>query len=1228
MNEFEKSLPPLLERQLTEVLVRYRRLRLLRAAARFSVLLAVALLILGISLWLGAPLAVALTLVALLALGAAGYCFGPVLIHPAEMREIAMHIDRHYPALHDSLLSAVSMTGNAENIPSAWMLENFLADTQRNVKGVALDSFINSREYRMLVGAVSVCGAVLVVGGLIAIWNLGYIRSAANGETVAGLISFTVEPGNVVVQPGENQIIWVTSPDTHATRHIFWEQNGIAQRAVMSASSTPEVAFHTFQSLQDHVRYQVRVGTSASAWFEIKVSRPPAIESIQLEYEYPAYLGMTPKVVPFGGDIAAVEGTHVTVRVETNKVLAAATFVRNGGEEVPLVPVGETLWETELTLDSSGTYYIALLDEAGERNPVPEEFDIDVQPDNPPAIRVRFPRGDSEVLPLEEVPFAFEVEDDFGIADYGIEYAIAGREPVRLALNNGSDLAQQIAGDHLLALEGMGLNGGDLITWTVWATDKKPNRESYEVTGDPFFLEVRPYVRRYRELISNGGGAAGQQAGQDLLEAQRNVVVALHNLRKESRTLQEEAYGERRTRIGDAQTDVITRLSESIGRAAPEQQAIGREALQAMEDVGAALVSAIWPIPDKGLGEGYGSAQRALQLMLKLEPDLRTVARTQGQGGGGGGGGGAQEEIDALEMSKRKDYQEDARTGAEEAAANEELRKALDDLARRQEILNDDLGKLLSEDEKSLDELERQRRLERLQEEQARQLERLDALANQLNQSGMDPEQRQQTREAMDEARRAMESSMESAREERLQQARAAGSRAAQQLAAAESGLDSLTREAARERMAALEEALRGISERHEAISAETQSLKAAQAAPGVAGEPEVIERMEQLKSDKEALARAAEEMLVEAGGLSDQMRENQELLSRKLGDWARRTSRTGVVEEMEESIPWVDWGIWDAVQNSENQVQRKLDVAAESLEALERYLPGDPEDDVARALDMLRGLEPADTSPPGEEESGQASADGDESQSASEQSGAADGEAEGPGEAEAPPGSAGSPDGSSDGAQAARPAESNRGQAGAPASSAPGEGSQDGAPQGEEGLEGSSGGTGANEDESLAANVPADGEAPSGAPGEGAENGPRGTGGGMQSADTSAGGGIRALDEFFGRDASNWRPALRDAAALLPRASEVRGDLEQVEMEIGRMQRAFKNEKKLPDVAEFEQVIRRPLMDSIATLEALIQARESGEQPWLEDEGEVPGQYVDRVAEYFRLLSEQTVAP
>ena len=1198
MTDFEHSLPPLLEQELSRILRRYRAVRLLRAGARFVFFLlpAVALFAGVVLLELPVPAPLLLSGLALVMAALAVYCFGTLFTHRVNLRDIARHIDRNHPELQDRILSAVVLTeSERDGTPSsAWMLEHFLAETQHHVKGVPLDNFMNPREGRLLLGAVALCVAACLAGVLAAGWKLGYLRSAFGGGYGRGAVEFRVEPGDATVQPGENQMVWVTSPDIDSTKYIYWEQGGQEQRAVLQASSSPEMTFYTFVALQEGLRYRVRVADAESEQYAIRVNRPPDVEAIQLEYTYPGYLDLEAKVVPYAGEIAAVEGTEVTVRVEANKALESARLVRDVGSEVPLEPLGDNLWQASFVLDVPDRYHVALLDELGEENPAPEEYPIRVYPDNPPEIQVRFPRGDSEVLALEEIPLAFNVKDDFGVADYGVEYTIAGHEPIRLALNTGADVLQQVTGGHLLALEELGVTSGDLITWSVWAKDRKPGRSDYEIAGDPFFLEVRPYIRRFRERVSQGGPAGQRHIDED----QRTVVIAIYNLRKTAMGLGEEEYGEQESRIRETQVGIRNDTAGALARADAAQQRIGQEAIGAMKAVESAFDAAVWPDPMAALGEALAEAQRAMHLLMRLEPELRQVTRAEGQGGGGGGGG--QQEIDELEMAKRKDYQEEAATGAEQVAEQEALRKSLEDLARRQEILNDDLGKLLSEDKKDLEAEEKKRQLERLQEEQARQLERLDELMNQVDSSSMEAGQKQAAREALQQARRNMERGMESARREELQQARSAGSRAAQHLSDAESGLDQLTREGARQRFAALEEALRSLGERQTGIQEETKSLKDAQTAPGVEGQEALTSRAEELRAEKQAVAEAATEMLNEAGGLSDQLRANQELLSRKLGDWARQTSRAGVVEDMEDGMRWLDNGFWEALEDAEGQVKRKLDDAADSLEQLRRFVPGEADDDLERALAMLTELEGMGM-PAGAEagKDGEAAGQPDEN---------------GP-QAAGQPGEGSQPGSESEASQQAgqSPGAQPGDRPGAGADGGPDEPAQVAARPGEQ-----PGGDG-------------QGNSPPEAGGEpGAQSGSQAQGaapGGMTSG-SQEGLGSGSLDGFRGGDFRNQRQVLRDASSLLPQESEIRTSLEQVEMDLGQYEREYNKSQQLPPVEEFEQVVRRPLMESIATLDELVRAKAARDAQWLEDEGTIPSQYVDRVAEYFRALAEQPASP
>ncbi len=61
--------------------------------------------------------------------------------------------------------------------------------------------------------------------------------------------------------------------------------------------------------------YYVESGGVRSPTYRIDIADLPYAKRIDLEYRYPAYTGRPPETVENGGDIAALRGTLVMVRV-------------------------------------------------------------------------------------------------------------------------------------------------------------------------------------------------------------------------------------------------------------------------------------------------------------------------------------------------------------------------------------------------------------------------------------------------------------------------------------------------------------------------------------------------------------------------------------------------------------------------------------------------------------------------------------------------------------------------------------------------------------------------------------------------------------------------------------------------------------------------------------------------------------------------------------------------
>lgn len=1209
MNDPNTSLPPQLAQALWDLQQRYRRHRLLRATL-CTVLYSMIPSVVVLGLWrLGVPLGPVLLCVAwfVALLVITLVFFWPLWRRPLTLRDVARQVDRCHPELKDRLLSAVSLQDDRKGeTSSAWMVASFFADTEAQLSSSPLDRVVQAREVRRVAWMLGLCVSVYLVG-VSAFWLEGVVRYRDDSmarATHSRLATLEVEPGDTTVVPGDEVMVWVTSDDTDGARRIYWEGAGPSGSAALQTSSTPQVAHYTFDNLTDSFSYWVTVGKQTSPRYEVTVQTPPALESITLTYNYPDYLGEPDRVVPFGGDITGVEGTQVTLVARSNKPVATAALVYATGKGLSLDPSDDgRTWSTTLTLTESGRYHVALEDDGGARNTYPDEYQIEVQNDAAPEIQVRLPRGDSEVLALEEVDFAFSVHDDFGVADYGIEYTIAGQDPVRVPLHEDGRALREIVGEHLLALEETGVAVGDLITWAIWADDRKPGRLPYEIMSDPYFLEVRPYTRRFREQVSQGG--QGQSGSSN---EQRQVIVALWNLRKAAPDLTAEEFEEQVTAIQTAQRELREQLhAMPSGEAA--QAIIVQEAVAAMEAVEAQLASVDQSDPEKALSEAMEQAQLAFHHVLRLEPEERQIARMEG---GQGGGGSASKEIDALEMSKRKDYQEEARTGEASVEEQESLRNRLEELARRQEVLNEDMAKTLAEEE-ALSEAEKKRRLERLEKEQQRQLDALDEVANEVAASRLESAQRDSARQQLEEARKGMESSLESVRQEALQQARTAGERAEDALDATEDTVAQLTREGARARFDELQEEMAELREAHEGLEGERDALREGQMTPGITDAEVANTQLEQYQRDKVDLAEATRDLLEEAGTLSDQVRKDQNYVSRKLGDWVRKTERTGVVEEMVESPRFAEMGMWDALGMKDAQIGEKLAEAEAGLEALAGEWSSEPGDAMSRALERLAALEEglADGVAAGQEDN--EAREGAGTPSPTSDPGAEPGPGEEPGdggpgtESDATPDNAAgqnpSPEGTSVGDPSGTPSDRAAGQPGSPGESPGQPGQESGAAPGE-----SPGQAGQQPGGSPR------GEATGGSSGGDPQGSPGGRG--------VSGGDVRRFLE-----GGDWRGELADAIALLPRDSEARPALEQMGMDLGRFQREYDDNQQLPDVTEFQQVVQRPLRSAIESLEREL-VRVADDDSRLEDEGAIPEQYVDRVAEYFRLLAEDVEVP
>src|SRR5439155_10944034 len=131
----------------------------------------------------------------------------------------------------------------------------------------------------------------------------------------------------------------------------------------------------TLDSVAAPFKYRVIAGPITSATYSIAVAHPPRVARIDVDYTYPASLGLKPRTEEDSGDIYAPAGTDVRVRVHTDRPAAVGTMTLGGGRSLPLSSDSTTVLSATLRIVEDGSYRVALADAEGLSNPGdPEDF--------------------------------------------------------------------------------------------------------------------------------------------------------------------------------------------------------------------------------------------------------------------------------------------------------------------------------------------------------------------------------------------------------------------------------------------------------------------------------------------------------------------------------------------------------------------------------------------------------------------------------------------------------------------------------------------------------------------------------------------------------------------------------------------------------------------------------------------------------------------------------------
>jgi uncharacterized protein DUF4175 len=869
---------------------------------------------------------------------------------------VALYLEEREPSLQAAVLSAVEAgqekrTFERSDVSRA-LVERLVETAVEKCQTI---DFGRPAERPALRRASALLAAAAALGMAVAILSPAFLRHAAPYLFAPWLVraaspyAIEVDPGHVTIPRGGSQTVTARLLGFDAETVELLVRSGQAgewKRWAMTADQASRGFRFVLFGLETGSDYYAEAGGVRSPVFRVEVADVPYVKKIDLEYRFPSYTGLAPQAHEDTGDVVALRGTEVRVRVTPTMKVAAGRLRLDGAAPRAMTLEADGTLQASFTVAEEGFYRIELPRRDGDMQTGSPDYTIDVLADQPPSVTIRKPGRDAKVTNIEEVFTELEAEDDYGVGRAELVYSVNGAAEKTVVLHQGRARKDLTAG-HTFFLEELTLEPGDFISYYARAADQ--SQPSQTTTTDIYFMEVRPFGREYRQAEQRGAGGGGGAPDDALSFQQRQIIAATFKLVRDRRRIADKQYGEDLGVLalaqGRLQAQVQSLVQRMANRGVLEPGSGFDSTAQSLRSAGEEMGTARERLAGNKAKDALPPEQAALKHLQRAEAAFRDVQVSFEQQGGGGGGGSAMNAEDLadlfeLELDKLKNQYETVQRGSQEKADDkvDEALERLRELARRQEQEIERARRLAGQlPNQAGGGGGSQRDLARETEELARRLERL---ARETSSAAM-----QDTARRLQEAANAMKRSGTGATGGSAGEAAAALER----LRDAQRGLEG-TRANRLEQ--GVQDALRkaqGLARAQEGIAAEAEEQAAGQPASG-GGLERLLERKDGLASEVAGLEGELDRMARDA-------RRGKKDAARKLQEAADAIRDTKLQDKIRYSKGVVRAGRAEQSRRLEGEIGSDLEALGQKLQEAASAAGPSAGDKRSAALERMRDL-------------------------------------------------------------------------------------------------------------------------------------------------------------------------------------------------------------------------------------------------------------------------------
>ncbi len=468
-------------------------------------------------------------------------------IVPQETDEhTAARVGSHFPHIADRLLNTLQLFRERKStLYSPSLVDASIEDADADMSGVDFSAFVDTSQAKRTARIFGIVGftALVLIIGFPSVFVASAQRLLHYGEEFAEPtpFSFAVEPGNAEVVKGQPVTInvRVIGETKEPVRLLSRPRGQVTFDDQILERSTGAALKHEFSSVKSSTEYFVQSGDVRSPEFTLTVLDRPALKSLRLSLQYPAYTKLAPRELDENiGDVTALKGTRISLSVESNKELAEVMIVFNDSTRKALDVKGEQA-SGSIPLMRDGTYHVYMRDTEGLTNADPIEYTLRVTADAFPAAEILVPGPHLDIAGEASLNTLFKITDDFGFSQLRLAYRLTQSRYERPAeefttiavpLGERSSTEEQIP--YVWSLEPLRLVPEDVVSYYIEVFDNdrvsgpKSARSATHTLRLPSLDEVFADLDRGHETSLESMKEAleeAQEAKKDLDELQQDL---------------------------------------------------------------------------------------------------------------------------------------------------------------------------------------------------------------------------------------------------------------------------------------------------------------------------------------------------------------------------------------------------------------------------------------------------------------------------------------------------------------------------------------------------------------------------------------------------------------------------------------------------------------------------------------------------------------------------------